>query len=425
MKPLKWLVAGVALIVLLVAVAAFALQRWTGGDDFRARASARASEALGVPVQLGRIEVDLFPVPALAVDQVQIRSQPAVVLERVEARPMWAPLLQQRLEIATLVVRKAVVPQRAVAAIAAAGAQKSSRRVEKDKPGDMAAVLALMPRRTVLDQVTWIDAQGNATTVDAQVWLADAGVVESARVEILKGRLSGAKASVQRQADHWSVQADMGGGKITGKARIVPAKGGGAGALQGEFDASGVEVSALTAPSRALTGRLEAHTTVRAELRDPAAVAESAQSQTRFTVRNAVVHGIDLLQAVKTVGLQRGGETRLDTLTGTVMTQGRTIEVNNLVASSGALSAKGAVTMAPNHSLSGRVNVEVAGLTGAGAVGVPLTIGGTVENPSVALTKSALVGAALGTVIAPGAGTGAGAALGDKVGSKLRDLFGK
>ena len=51
---------------------------------------------------------------------------PPLTLERIEARPVWAALLRGRLEISTLVVRNAVVPEPAVAAIAAS-LQKARR----------------------------------------------------------------------------------------------------------------------------------------------------------------------------------------------------------------------------------------------------------------------------------------------------------
>jgi hypothetical protein len=195
--------------------------------------------------------------------------------------------------------------------------------------------------------------------------------------------------------------------------------------LQGVFDTANVEVSALTAPSRTLTGKLEAHTTLRGEARDVGALVEAMRSETKFTVRNAVVHGIDLAKAVKTVGMNRGGETRLDTLAGNVSTQGKAVKLNNLVATSGALSANGNVAMAPDKKLSGTVQVTMVSAAAGGALGVPLIVGGTMDEPSVTLSKGALLGAALGTAVAPGLGTGAGASLGGKIGEGLKGLFGK
>jgi hypothetical protein len=159
------------------------------------------------------------------------------------------------------------------------------------------------------------------------------------------------------------------------------------------------------------------------------ALADVLQTQSSFTARNAVVHGIDLAKAVKTVGLSRGGETRLDVLAGQVQTRGKNIQLSNLVASSGILSASGNVAISPASALSGRINVElgVSVLPSAakGVVGVPLVVGGTLDAPEVNLTRAALVGAAIGTAVLPGVGTGAGASLGDKVGEKLKGLFGR
>ena len=402
----KWLLGGLVVLVLLLAAVAVALQRWVNTDDFRLRVSQQASAALGVPVVLDRITVDVWPLPAVALDKVQIKSQPPLTLERVEARPVWSGLLLGRLEIATLVVRNAVIPEQAVAAIAGALQKKQAHGPAKAPSG---ASLALLPRRTVLDDVTWVHAKGERTTVDAQALLDDDGLPGTARIEVRKGQFAGARAMLEREPEQWVLRAQIGGGNVNGKIHFQSGTKG-ASLLQAQFDTAGVEVSALTAPSRTLTGQVDAHTTMRAEFRDPAALTEVLQSQTRFTVRNAVVHGVDLAQAVKTVGLSRGGETRLDILSGNVATQGKTVHLTNLVASSGVLAASGNVTLAANRNLSGRVSVDL-GSSGS-AIGVPLSVGGTLDDPSVTL---AVLGAA----------SGAGAKLTDKLGEGLRGLFGK
>ena len=421
---LKWLVVIVLTLVLLLAAVAVALQYWVGSEDFRGRVSQQISAALGVPVQLGRVSVDVWPLPAVALEQVQLKSRPPLTLERVEARPTWAALLEGRLEIATLIVRKAVVPEQAVAALAA-GFKKSPHAVPTTRgPGESRGAIGFLPRRTVLDHVTWVHAKGGSTTIDAQAQLDPDGMPASARVEVLKGRFEGAKVTLQRQADHWALRAAVGGGTITGKFQLQAGAKAGSSLLQGQLDTANVELAALTA-SRALTGRLEAHTTWRAEFHELDTLADALQSQTRFIVHNAVVHGIDLAQAVKSVGQNRGGETRLDSLAGNVATHGRAVQLTNLVASSGLLSANGNVAIAPNRSLSGRITVDLASAAAGGAIGVPLAVGGTLDAPSVTLTRGALVGAAVGTMLAPGVGTGAGAKLGDRLGEGLKGLFGK
>lgn len=417
----KWLLVALVLLVLLFAGVAVALQQWVGSADFRGRAAQQASAALGVPVEFGALTVDVWPVPAVAVDRLQVRTRPAITLERVEARPRWQALLQGRLEIATLVVRNAVIPEQTLAVLAA-GAQKQG---DKPQRADPRRSIAMVPRRAILDGVTWVWAKGGRSTIDAQFGLAADGLPQDGRIEVREGRFQGAKAALDRAPEgHWSLRADLGGGTVKGRLQLQP-RPRGTPLLVAQLDTAGFEVAALTAPSRTLTGRIDANTTLRADLGAAGSLVDGVHSETRFTVRNAVVHGLDLARAVKTIGLSRGGETALDTLAGQVVTRGRSVQLSNLVATSGLLSATGSVAIAPSRALSGRITVDLAASAAGGAFGVPLAVGGTLDAPSVTLTRGALLGAALGTAMAPGVGTGAGAKLGDQIGEGLRGLFGK
>ena len=420
----KWLAAIVLVLVLLLAAVALTLRQWVGSADFRGRVAQQLSAALGVRVELGRVSVDLWPLPAVALEQVQVKSQPPLSLERVEARPSWLPLLQGRREVATLLVRNAVLPQQALAAIAAAF-DKGQRGARPDgSAGSGGSGPGLLPRRVVLDHVTWVYAMGGSSTVDAQVRLDPDGLPGAVKVQVRQGRLQGARASLTRGDGQWLMQADIGGGIVKGPIQVRPGARG-MSVVTAQLATSNVELSALTERSRTLTGRLEGQTTLRAEVGGPGAIVDTLQSQTHFTVRHAVLHGIDLVQAAKTAGTNRGGETPIDAFAGILATHGRSVQLNNLVATSGQLSATGNVAMAPNHSLSGRITVDLAARAAAGAIAVPLAVGGTLESPSVMLTQGALLGAAIGTMIAPGVGTGAGARIGDRLGESLRGLFGK
>lgn len=422
-----------ALLLLLGAAVVVALHQWTGSEGFRQRLEREASAALGVPVTLSRVTVDVFPLPAVALEGLHIQARPALTLERVEARPVWSALLRGRLAVSTLIVRQAVLPQ---ATIVLLGARVQDPATQPVEPGatEEAADLSWLPRRVVLDDVTWIGVQGRSSTVQAELTLDEDGWPANATVAVIRGALEGAKAVLKRGADNqtaWSLKVDVGGGTLQGPLTVkLPATS--APVRDLVFDASletrGVEVSALTAPGRTLTGRLDASTTLSARINPrggTASVSDALRSQTRFTVNNAVLHGVDLASAVATVGLSRGGSTALDTLAGQVRTRGQLIELTNLVASSGVLAATGEVTVAPSRALSGRVRVDVTRGAGGDVVGVPLVVGGTLDDPSVSLSRSALLGAAIGTALLPGVGTGAGANLGDRLGQGLKDLFGK
>lgn len=424
-KILKWVMVAAAAILLLAVVVAILLQQWLRTDDFRTRVEREASAALGVPVKLGRLSIDLWPLPAVAVDDVQLQTRPALTVGRVEARPSYAPLLRGRLEIATLVVRKAVLPQTAITAIGAAVQKKAARgpKAARAPATDSTRnTMDMLPRRAVFDDITWIDQKGQRMTADAEMDLGSDGLLQEAHFKIVQGRLAGTQGEVRREGEFFPVRIDIGGGRIAGKLQLRPGKGG-AQVLSGNLATDNVEVSALTAPSKPLTGKLQAQTSLRSEFREAGQLADALSTQTRFTVRDALISGIDLQKAVSTVGLSRGGITRLDTLAGQVTTHGKAVNLTNLVANSGVLTATGNVAITPAQALSGRVNVDMASTKGT--VGVPLEVGGTVDEPSVMLTRGAMIGAAVGTLIAPGPGTAVGAGAGNRLGDGLRELFKK
>jgi hypothetical protein len=392
-----------------------------------------ASAALGAPVTLSRVTVTVFPWPAVALEGLGIQAQTPLTLARVEARPVWSALLLGRLAVSTLVVREAVLPQTTIVLLGAR-IQDPARKPGPPGPDDEATDLSWLPRKVVLDDVTWIGAQGRSSMVQAELALDEDGWPAVATVAVVRGALAGAKAELRREADHataWKVNVSVGGGTLQGPLSVtLPEAGAKVRDLvfEGTLETRGVEVSALTAPSRTLTGRLDASTTLSARINPKAgasSVTDALRTQTRFTVNDAVLQGVDLAKAVATVGLSRGGSTALDTLAGQVRTRGQLIELTNLVASSGVLAATGEVTVAPSKALSGRVRVDVTRGAGGDVVGVPLVVGGTLDEPSVSLSRSALLGAAIGTALMPGVGTGAGANLGDRLGEGLKDLFGK
>lgn len=414
-------------MLLLLAAGVWALQRWIGAEDFRARAEREASTALGVAVTLERIDVAVWPLPALAVTGIQIQTRPALTLERVEVRPVWRGLLQGRVELATVLVRRAQLPQVSIdALLVALQKKKRTTAISQEPEAENTSSFQFIPQRTVLDHVTWVSAKGNSMTLDADAQLSPQGLPDDVSIKILKGQLQGATARLQRQGNDWTLAMAAGGGTVKGTFQLQPAPRAGADfSLKGQLETRAVEVAALAgAPYPVLSGRLDAHTSLSVRAASLGALTDALQTQSKFSVRNAMLHGIDLAKAVKTVGLSRGGDTPLDTLGGQLTTLGRAAQLNNLAATSGVLSASGNMAVTPSRALSGRVSVDLAASALSGAVGVPLVVGGTLDAPEVTLTRGALIGAAIGTVVMPGVGTGAGVSIGDKVGTGLKKLFG-
>ncbi len=461
----KWLFWALLALVLILAAIAFGLHSWVSSADFRQRVEREAGAALGVPVLVGSMTVDVWPLPAVVFGGLTVQSQPPVTLERLEVRPQWRALLRGELAVATLIVRKAVLPQQGIDAIllamqkkkqavgavgktvAASSTPAVAPAASMPPPSSPQASgteaspdnLAWLPRRTILDDVTWVSNSGTSTAIEGEARLGADALPDSATLRLIRGNLQGLNAELTREpraagsnADQWNLAVNVGGGRMSGKLGLQRSheKAGPELVVQGKLETRDVEVSALTAPAKPLSGKLEANTTLNARAATTAALVEALQTQTTFTVRGAIVHGIDLARAVKTVGLSRGGQTELQTLAGNIATNGRAAQLGNLVASSGVLSATGNVAVSPAKALSGHISVNLSGESKlgsalGGAVAVPLVVSGTLEAPEVTLSRSALVGAAIGTALMPGVGTGAGANLGSKLSEGLGKLFKK
>lgn len=452
MRARGWLI-GLGGVALVAVAGVAALSHWLGTDDFRQRVQTLASDALGAPVTMDRIELDFRPWPAVGISGLTVTPPEAartvrkgtrptapapITVGQVALQPDYADLLAGRFRLAILHVDDAVLPQGTLLALSALA---PAPEAGPGTPADTLPDAALLPREVVLQRLAWISLEGVRHTVDADLRLAPDGWPQQAGVQVLEGPYRQTRLDLERQAASaedggaalaWQLSARIGGGTVTGPVRWTRAAADSPTAMppwqvQVELVTRQVEIAALTVPSRTLTGRLQATTTLSARV-DPAAgtdaLLRSLRTQTRFQVDGAVLHGIDLAKAVTTVGLSRGGETALDTLAGQVNTRGAAIELQNLVATSGVLAATGDVAISPARALSGRVRVDMTRGAGGGAMGVPLVVGGTLDDPSVTLTRSALLGAAIGTALMPGVGTGAGANLGDRLGEGIKGLFG-
>ena len=110
----RWVLLAFVLACVLLSGALFLLQRWIGTDDFRDRVQAQAGEAMGREVRLGALVVDVWPLPAVALNRVEIGTRPAIRIERVEVRPVLSALWSGRLVLSTLLVRRADLSQAAV-----------------------------------------------------------------------------------------------------------------------------------------------------------------------------------------------------------------------------------------------------------------------------------------------------------------------
>ncbi|NJM42847.1 MAG: hypothetical protein HC858_00500 [Brachymonas sp.] len=440
----KWALSALLAMALLFSAAAGALAWWLSGDGPRERVQALASERLGVPVTLGKLSLSLWPWPSVVVSDVRMATQAALSAERIELRPAWRKLLglsgaARELEVQSLVLRGLSLPQKGLDQLSQSlsktehsaqqirrlSAQKTLKTEEK--AGEAASIivgLLAIPPRIELDGVTWTSSSGESLMLSGDVALSSA-------------------------RDQMDLNLQLASGSVRGPLRLTSKDGKTGWQLRGELATSGLDLAQLPGARQRMAGRLNGITTINATAAQLAGIGAALQTNTPFSVSGAVIKGIDLAKAVRTLGLSRGGETALQQLSGTLSTRGTgvpmQITLSDLQAQSSILQAKGAVSVGAAASagapraLNGKVEVELtAGNSKLGQVvdktvgqfvGIPLEISGTTASPQVQPTKGAMIGGAIGSVMAPVIGTGAGAKMGDKVGEKLsglkEKLFGK
>jgi hypothetical protein len=419
---LKKLLLALAALALLLVLAVGALWWAYPPERLLALAEQKAGEALGTPMDVGAVHWALQPAPKLVLENLRTPGLKAPLsVQRITLAPKLSALMAGRLEMSLIEVVGARLPQDGIAELSAL---RRAARAKLPKPSEGGPGLGNPPAidAIVLRDLVWRSPQGLDVRVDATAQLTPQAL-------LLK-----------------QVTAKLAGGESTGSGQLAwvgPVAAPDSATLNLSLKTRGVKVEGLH-PKSKVAGLLDADTRVTADVKAPSAGAagsaakgevawsrlvDALSTDSTVNVRNAVIRGVDLSKAVSSAGTQRGGETALDTLSGKVATRGAppamALTLTGLQAKSGVLGVSGNVSLAASRALSGQLSVDAAG----GLVAVPVQVSGTLDSPSVGLSRATMLGAALGTAVLPGAGTAAGAKLGDKLGSgvqSLKDkLFGK
>ncbi|RZL62891.1 MAG: hypothetical protein EOP81_14800 [Variovorax sp.] len=434
-KPFARIARWLAVPLVLPVVCVGALLWWLPSDEEIARRIESAFErGTGVALQVGEVHWALRPTPVVVLTGVTTMQPTPITLRRIAVHPQLRALFDRRIAIDLIEIDGAVVPRAATPAFRDGSAEKAD-------PGE-GWVLADIPVRTLrFTDVTWIDRREIALAYDGHAvfdagWVPREaevqrrGVTPMARLRLVREGTDAAgtaeSAPVAAGADNarvhrWRTLIDVGGGTWNGTTQLQALADGGY-RLQGELAAADIDlVSMVSAFQRrsAVTGKVSGQTTLRAEGADMARLVRSLHTSTRFTVKPATLLRFDLQKAVATAGLERNGQTPLDTLTGTLDTQntgdGMALRYTGLKARSGLLTASGNASVYQRR-IEGDVAVDLVD----GVVGVPLKIGGTLDAPQLSLTGGALAGAAIGSAVAPGIGT----VIGARIGQQVERIFG-
>ena len=218
-----------------------------------------------------------------------------------------------------------------------------------------------------------------------------------------------------------ALEARLYGGKLSGKMSINRKDT----VLAAEVAVNGIAMQSLVEALTnevLFTGNMDGAAKFSMRLDEFERFPENLQLAGNFHLRNGVLTKVDLVQAASSPGKANipGGATRFDDLTGLLTMDANGYHFRKLKIASGSLNAEGRVDISPSLQLGGMLDADVKGT--AGLVSMPMVVSGTLNNPVVRPSKSALAGAAVGTAIL---GPGLGTAVGIKIGGFLNKLFGK
>lgn len=118
----------------------------------------------------------------------------------------------------------------------------------------------------------------------------------------------------------------------------------------------------------------------------------------KFTISDGVVHNFDLVTPLKSSNpssLQRGGQTRFDSLSGDLSYDAAGFALKNIALNSGKFTASGSISVTPDMNMSGRMSARLK--SGIIMVEAPMIIDGTLEAPQIHSSGSFKPGDASGT----------------------------
>ncbi len=402
----KWVIAAGVLLLVLGAAWLALLRLVPSDEELARRVAADLQSRLGVPVKIGSLRWTLWPVPAVVLQEVATGQPESISLKKLVLYPSLSDLIDGRLKVERAEVETAVLPQLALRGLNKAG--------ESASLGSTATPLV----RLVFRDVTWISRFGRPLVFDGEVdfdpnWRPRQAQLRRPAVEPLTRLL----LTRQGQEDRWTTRIDLGGGTAHGEVQLETRSNGRL-HLSGTLQPQEVEVSSAMAAfdRRSLvSGKASGQTALSATGDTVGELAQTLHTRTSFSMGKGTLLKIDVDKAIRSFGKERTGQTAMDAITGQLDTQntakGMVVSFTDIRASSGALSASGRAKIA-SRQIEGEFSVDLVD----GLVGVPLQVSGPLEKVEVSVPRSALAGAAVGTVILPGVGTAIGARLGAAMG---------
>lgn len=393
------------------------------------------SERLGQPVTMEDLRLHLVPTPRIVARHITVGRRAQVMIGELEIEPDLASLVFGPRTVRLVRADRVAIDESAL---------RIPRGMPKRRSEDRVLV-----ERLVLTTVKFNHSKLDLPLFDVEMLLGEGLHMREARLETRDGSVKlrlepdpGGATAFELNALNWTlpggaqltfgalaargtvregelvlgkVEAELYGGSLVGRAHADWGKQ--VVALSGSAQLAGVDLApvqrALGRTAR-LSGRVQAQAAFSTRAKSARELGDGLALDGPFEVHGGVYRGVDLARAGELSGEHRAGDTTtFEELKGRLELRGQQVRLNELCMRSPKLVAGGSVEIAADKTLSGRLDIALA-QTG-GFLGVPVTLGGTTDEPSLRPTKGYLIGAAIGTVLMPGIGTSVGSALGGQI----------
>ena len=431
--------AGVTVAVLLVLPLLIPLGR------FIPEIERITSEQLQAPVRIESLRLSFLPLPRVTARGIAVGREPFLEVEKVIITPRLMSLFSGQKTISRIKLQGVVIGQPLIG--------KASAWAGRFGDGGPATVH--------VESVEVEDALVNLTDItmrhiDVDLELTPESGLAGARVSADHGRLNatlvrqGTDFSVEIAARDWklpagppllisnltasgmlnshrglalsTIEGRLYDGTVSGKLNIGWAKDW---TIAGNLDIHGVEIQrivALFTRDTTITGRLTANAVVDMRAPSAAQLGDAVDLESDFKVEKGILYNIDLGNAPKALlnkDALKGGQTQFDHFSGHLGIDSAGYYLTKVEIASGVLTADAEVFVSSKQELSGQIDVALKGTSAI--VSTPLAVSGTVQNPSLYPSSTALAGAAAGTALL---GPGLGTTVGMKAARFTQKLFG-
>ena len=398
-RPTNWvrtigISAGVLLVVAIGLLHVVPLNNYIGG------AQQIMAQRLGVPVTITNLRYALLPFPQLTLERVGIGKLQEIKIESIVVSAWPMTLLGDTLEFDNVEINSLSADQEALALVPGwtlppAGARPLSVRRVQLKSVKLAVKDLSIPlfngditfnREGALQRAVLSDSrvrieltpkdQALRVGLEAHNWRLPIGPA----VEF--DDLSIEAVMDSQQASITAIDGKIGRAMIKGGAR---ANWGGGIRIEGDFTVTNGELAQLMSGFTrdfSATGTLHANVNYTLQGTTLQNLFAEPKVEATFNIEKGVINNVDIVRAIQVPSRDgvRGGKTGFNTLAGSMRLANQSYSYRQLQLVSGPMNAAGSVDIAPNGSLSGRINSELGSKTVVVARG-NLSVTGSLKTP--------------------------------------------